>query len=119
MNSTAESGTHVDPASSKPSDTFQSSYASVLASLQSVNSELQSLMAKLQARPHLNSTAAAAATPAGVAVPAVKLGDGGSQSAIVTPAAASPAAVLFTGQQGSAADDMARAGSGGAASCLG
>eukprot|EP00775_Hariotina_reticulata_P008012 gene8012-8210_t len=61
MNSTAESGAHVDPSSLRPSEAFQASYATVLTSLQAVNAEVQALMARLQTRSHLSASPAAAA----------------------------------------------------------
>jgi hypothetical protein len=84
MNSTAETGAHVDPNSNRPSEAFQTGYGAVLTSLQAVNSEVQSLMARLQGRPHLS------ASPAAVLPVPGKAADSGGQGLAMTPAITTP-----------------------------
>lgn len=65
MNQQAEAGRHLEPGTNKPTEEFQTQYASVLATLQALNGELQGLLSKLQSRPQLTMLAPAAVAAAG------------------------------------------------------
>jgi hypothetical protein len=93
MNATAAAGAHLDPATARARPEFEGGYASALADLQAVNSELTGAVARLGALQHLSvppgqleaaiAAAAAAQQQQQAAAAAAAVGAGGAQAAAI------------------------------------
>ncbi|KAI8476314.1 MAG: hypothetical protein J3K34DRAFT_516727 [Monoraphidium minutum] len=122
LNAAASAGGHLDAATGRPSDGFQTSYAAALADLQVANSEVAAAMSRMGARRQLNAplgpmrqalaaqAAAAAAAAAASALP--PLPPPGAVDAIVADAAARARAVVRRRRSAAAADASGGEGAG-------